>query len=130
MRMIPDQLRSKNLVPFKKRSGRYKIPGMTSENEILMDRVDADLSAEEQSYVRHYLGYADALIKSVEEHASPEPSEVSAPERPLSSEDRLKERLKQQPPADHSPADHSPANQPDAGLESGTARKDNAVRAA
>lgn len=127
MRIIPDQLRSKNLVPFKKRSGRYKIPGMTSENEVLMDRVDADLSPEEQSYVRHYLGYADALIKSVEENASLEPSEVSAPERALSSEDRLKERLKQQPPADH-----SPANQPDAGLvnESKPATQDDPVRAA
>jgi len=73
MRIIPDQLRSKNLVPFKKRHGRYKIPGMTTENEILMDRVDADLSAEEQSYVRHYLGYADALIRSAEENPSFEP---------------------------------------------------------
>jgi hypothetical protein len=70
MRIIPDQLRSKNLVPFKKRHGRYKIPGMTTENEVLMDRVDADLSAEEQSYVRHYLGYADALIRSAEENVS------------------------------------------------------------
>ena len=122
MRIIPDQLRSKNLVPFKKRHGRYNIPGMTSENEILMDRVDADLSPEEQSYVRHYLGYADALIKSVEENASPEPSEVSVPERALSSEDRLKERLKQQPPAD----------QPDAGLvnESKPATEDHPVKAA
>jgi hypothetical protein len=76
MRIIPDQLRSKNLVPFKKRHGRYKIPGMTTENQVLMDRVDADLSAEEQSYVRHYLGYADALIRSAEENASSEPGEA------------------------------------------------------
>jgi hypothetical protein len=76
MRIIPDQLRSKNLVPFKKRNGRYKIPGMTTENEVLMDRVDADLSAEEQSYVRHYLGYADALIRSAEENASSESREA------------------------------------------------------
>jgi hypothetical protein len=73
MRIIPDQLRSKNLVPFKKRPGRYNIPGMTTENQVLMDRVDPDLSAEEQSYVRHYLGYADALIRSAEENASLEP---------------------------------------------------------
>jgi hypothetical protein len=73
MRIIPDQLRSKNLVPFKKRPGRYNIPGMMTENQVLMDRVDPDLSAEEQSYVRHYLGYADALIRSAEENASSEP---------------------------------------------------------
>ena len=76
MRIIPDQLKSKNLVPFKKRAGRYNIPGMTSENEVLMDRVD-DLSAEEQSYVRHYLGYADALIRSAKENASSQPREAS-----------------------------------------------------
>ncbi|HZE79760.1 MAG TPA: hypothetical protein VE604_02585 [Candidatus Polarisedimenticolia bacterium] len=34
-----------------------------------MDHVDADLSPEEQGYVRHYLGYADALIRSAEEKA-------------------------------------------------------------
>lgn len=122
MRIIPDQLRSKNLVPFKKRTGRYNIPGMTSENEILMDRVDADLSPEEQTYVRHYLGYADALIKGAEDNVSPEPSEASAPERALSSEDRLKERLKQQPPADT----------PSASLvdESKPATQENPIRAA
>jgi len=80
MRIIPDQLRSKNLVPFKKRNGRYKIPGMTTENEVLMDRVDADLSAEEQSYVRHYLGYADALIRSAEENASSQSGEAGLAE--------------------------------------------------
>jgi len=80
MRIIPDQLRSKNLVPFKKRHGRYKIPGMTTENEVLMDRVDADLSAEEQSYVRHYLGYADALIRSAEENPSFQPREAGLAE--------------------------------------------------
>jgi hypothetical protein len=78
MRIIPDQLRSKNLVPFKKRLGRYKIPGMTSEDEVLMDRVDPDLSPEEQSYVRHYLGYADALIRAAEENPSPEPGEAAS----------------------------------------------------
>ena len=122
MRIIPDQLRSKNLVPFKKRNGRYKIPGMTSENEVLMDRVDADLSAEEQSYVRHYLGYADALIKGVEENALPEPSEVNVPERALSSEDRLKERLQQQPQADQ--PNRVITTEPD------FAKKDDPVRAA
>ena len=89
MRVIPDQLRSKNLVPFKKRHGRYKIPGMTSENEVLMDRVDADLSAEEQSYVRHYLGYADALIRKAEENASSEQDDADLPERVLVADEPL-----------------------------------------
>jgi hypothetical protein len=81
MRIISDQLRSKNLVPFKKRHGRYNILGMTSENQVLMDRVDPDLSPEEQSYVRHYLGYADALMRSAEENASPETKETPSPEK-------------------------------------------------
>jgi hypothetical protein len=96
MRAIPDQLKSKNLVPFKKRHGRYKIPGMRSENEVLMDRVDADLSSEEQTYVRHYLGYADALIRGAEKDASPDLSEADLPESERSSE----EDLPHKPPAE------------------------------
>jgi hypothetical protein len=117
MRIIPDQLKSKNLVPFKKRHGRYKIPGMTSESQILMDHVDADLSQEEQSYVRHYLGYADALIRSAEENDSLEAKEVSLPESAISSE----EWMKQQPPADESAAEL---------MDSSAAEKDPSVRAA
>jgi hypothetical protein len=71
MRTIPDQLKSRNLVPFKKRNGRYNIPGLASEHEVLMD---ADLSPEEQGFIRHYLGYADAFLRSVE-HIVPEPRE-------------------------------------------------------
>lgn len=85
MRIIPDQLRSKNLVPFKKRPGRYNIPGMTTEDQVLMDRVDPDLSAEERSYVRHYLGYADALIRSAEENASSAPKEADLEHKAVES---------------------------------------------
>jgi hypothetical protein len=67
MRIIPDQLKSKNLVPFKRRQGKYNIPGMAREKQISMDHVDSDLSPEEQGYIRHYLGYADALIRSAEQ---------------------------------------------------------------
>lgn len=101
MRVIPHQLRSKNLVPFKKRNGRYNIPGMTTENEVLMDRVDPDLSQEEQSYVRHYLGYADALIRGAEENALAEPREADSPENALPAEKPLNHHpLNHQPPAD------------------------------
>jgi hypothetical protein len=116
MRIIPDQLRSKNLVPFKKRHGRYNIPGMTSENQVLIDRVDPDLSPEEQSYVRHYLGYADALMRGAEENAS-ETSET-APQ--------------QAPSAKAAPAEPPQTIEPDTGLanESNPATKDDATRAA
>ena len=118
MRIIPDQLKSKNLVPFKKRHGRYKIPGMTTEDEVLMDRVDPDLSPEEQSYVRHYLGYADALIRKAEENALPESSETDLAKSALSAD----ELVKLQPSAD----------QPATSLidESSPARNDRPARAA
>ena len=69
-----------------------KFPGMTTENQVLMDRVDPDLSAEEQTYVRHYLGYADALIRSAEENASSEPGEAGLEERA-----RIRESAKDEP---------------------------------
>lgn len=67
MRQIPDQLKSRNLVPFKKRRGKYNIPGMTSEHDALIDRVDDDLTSEEQGFVRHYLGFADIFLKNAGE---------------------------------------------------------------
>ena len=67
-------------MPFKKRSGRYRIPGVANEHEVLMDRVDADLSPEEQGFIRHYLGYADTLLQSTEytEYIVPQPMEGPA----------------------------------------------------
>ncbi|MGZ4860609.1 MAG: hypothetical protein ACXV8M_13690, partial [Candidatus Angelobacter sp.] len=88
MRIIPDQLKSKNLVPFRKRQGKYNIPGMTSENQPSMDRVDSDLSREEQGYIQHYLGYADALLRSAEENVPPAPPEGEFPRRAQVIEER------------------------------------------
>jgi hypothetical protein len=99
MRIIPDQLKSRNLVPFKKRAGKYNIPGMTSESQVSMDRVDSDLSPEEQGYIRHYLGYADALIKSAAEHAPP----VAQESELLESAKPIDERLKAEPPPPAAP---------------------------
>jgi hypothetical protein len=66
MRMIADPLHSWNLVPFKKRRDVYDIPGVArGEDQRLLDQVDPDLSPEEQSFIRHYLGYADTLLRSV-----------------------------------------------------------------
>jgi hypothetical protein len=77
MPIIAGQLRSRNLVPFKKRRGIYDIPGLIrDENQIAMDKLDHDLSPEEQSFIRHYLGYADTLLNSVPEDYTPQ-AEVS-----------------------------------------------------
>lgn len=65
---MTDPLHSKNLVPFKKRRGAYSIPGMTAESEDRsMELVDHDLTPEEQRFIRHYVGYADTLLKSMPE---------------------------------------------------------------
>jgi hypothetical protein len=75
-----DHLDSKNLVPFKKRRHGYHLPGLTKEiEEQVIDEVDPELRPEEQGYVRHYLGYADVMLKNAEAEAAPEegPAEQS-----------------------------------------------------
>lgn len=111
MRTIPDQLRSRNLVPFKKRHGKYKIPGLASEHEILMDRVDADLSPEEQGFIRHYLGYADAFLRSVE-HIVPEPWEppVAQMAAPGTPEARVAQNEKEEVTEQPAPEPANPAS--------------------
>jgi hypothetical protein len=94
MRQIPDQLKSRNLVPFKKRNGKYNLPGMASEHEVQMDRVDTDLSPEEQGFIRHYLGYADAFLRSVE-YMTPEPQEEAVAQNEVAQNGR--EEVTEQP---------------------------------
>lgn len=112
MRTIPDQLNSRNLVPFKKRSGRYNIPGMASEHDVLMDRVDADLSPEEQGFIRHYLGYADAFLRSVE-HIVPEPLEppVVRLEGPVAHEGPVAQNEKEEVAERPAPEPANPASE-------------------
>lgn len=92
MKIIPDQLRSRNLVPFKKRQGKYNIPGMATEKPISMDRVDTDLSPEEQGYIRHFLGYADALLRTAEDNVPPKPQEDKFQLTEMVIEERLIEK--------------------------------------
>jgi hypothetical protein len=79
-----DPLHSWNLVPFKKRREVYDIPGVArGEDQRFIDHVDDDLSPEEQSFIRHYLGYADTLLNSVpEDYAPPEETEAPGSEHP------------------------------------------------
>src|SRR5580698_3598157 len=76
---MTDPLHSQNLVPFKKRRGPYHIPGMTGENEEHALDVDHDLSREEERYIRHYLGYADALLKCAPDAVAELPEEEEGP---------------------------------------------------
>jgi hypothetical protein len=78
MRMIADPLHSWNLVPFKKRRDVYDIPCVArGEDQRLIDQVDPDLSPEEQSFIRHYLGYADTLLRSAPVEVFAQPEEAS-----------------------------------------------------
>src|SRR5580698_11569104 len=83
---MTDPLHSQNLVPFKKRRGPYHIPGMTGENEEHALDVDHDLSREEERYIRHYLGYADALLKSAPDEVTELPEESASPQESSSFE--------------------------------------------
>ncbi|HEY1939006.1 MAG TPA: hypothetical protein VGJ33_13820 [Candidatus Angelobacter sp.] len=81
---IPKELHSRNLVPFKKRRGAYRIPGLTRENEPPIGQVEQDLTPEEQRFVRHYLSYADQFLRSVPEeeyNRQEEESETIRPEK-------------------------------------------------
>ena len=60
---MTDQIHSNNLVPFRKRRGAYHIPGMTGNSEEHALEVDQTLDQDEARFVRHYLGYADTLLK-------------------------------------------------------------------
>ena len=62
-----------------------------------MDRVDPDLNQEEQSYVRHYLGYADALIRSAEDNVLPESVRLSEEGPPQQPAEQPRVRLIEEP---------------------------------
>ena len=80
-------------MPFKKRHGKYRIPGLAPEHEVMVERVDPDLSPEEQGFIRHYLGYADAFLRSVE-HIVPEPLA-----EPVAQDE--KEEVRERPPEEN-----------------------------
>lgn len=56
-------------MPFKrKRQNGYHLPGLAKEEEQqIIDEVDPELRPEEQGYVRHFLAYADVLLKNATE---------------------------------------------------------------
>ncbi|HEY7404369.1 MAG TPA: hypothetical protein VIB39_12660 [Candidatus Angelobacter sp.] len=81
---MADHLDSTNLVPFKKRHhDGYHLPGMAKEKDELIEEVDPALGPEEQGFVRHYLSYADILLKNAGgiENQPVEESEAAAADR-------------------------------------------------
>lgn len=78
-----EPLHSNNLVPFKKHRDGYHLPGGAGdEEEHLIEQVDHDLSAEEQSFVRHYLAYADTFLRNAPRESSSQNETVTASSGP------------------------------------------------
>jgi hypothetical protein len=72
---MADHLETKHFEPFKKRRrDGYHLPNLGKEQaEQIVNDVDPELRPEEQGYVRHYLGYADILLKQTEEGLPEQP---------------------------------------------------------
>jgi hypothetical protein len=67
MCVMVNHLDSTKLVPFKKRRNGYHLPGLAKEyEEQIIDQVDPELRPDEQGYVRHYLAYADIMLRKAE----------------------------------------------------------------
>jgi hypothetical protein len=74
---MTEHLDSTNLMPFKRRQNGYHLPALAKEaDEQIIDEVDPQLRPEEQSFVCHYLNYADILLKRAgkAEDKPPKPS--------------------------------------------------------
>ena len=71
---MTDHLDSTNLMPFKRRRRNgYHLPDLQGEQEEqIIDEVDPELRPEEQGFVRHYLAYADILLRKSAETAEGE----------------------------------------------------------
>jgi hypothetical protein len=78
---MTDPLHSQNLVPFKKNGTGYRLPGgARDEEEHLTGQVDPDLSPEEQGFVRHYLAYADTLLRNAPQEDSSQSKVTAMPD--------------------------------------------------
>lgn len=79
---MPDHLDSTKLVPFKRRRNEYHLPGLRKEEEEqIIDQVDPELRPEEQGFVRHYLAYADVMLRSTKNIDDEEAPEVNGTSR-------------------------------------------------
>jgi hypothetical protein len=54
---------SRDLVPFRRRSNGYRLPKIESErDDEIRQQIEPDLDPEEETFVLHYLRYADTLL--------------------------------------------------------------------
>jgi len=64
----------RGLKPFHRTDGRLPQPGPETEDKIA--ELDPGLTPEEQSYVNHYVGYADVLLNESGDESSQTPDNV------------------------------------------------------
>jgi protein tyrosine/serine phosphatase len=58
---------SRDLVPFRQRRNGYRLPKIETEREEeIREQMDSDLEPEEETFILHYLRYADLLLASYE----------------------------------------------------------------
>jgi hypothetical protein len=92
---MADHLDSTKLMPFKtRRRNGYHLPGLAKEeDEQIINEVDPELRPDEQSYVRHYLAYADIMLKGARdaEIEEAEESKTSAHAKTASDRDQVNE---------------------------------------
>jgi hypothetical protein len=87
---MADHLDSTKLMPFKRRrQNGYHLPGLAKEkDEQIIDEVDPKLRPDEQSYVRHYLGYADIMLNGARDAEIEEAEEYEPSERDKAASNR------------------------------------------
>ncbi len=72
---------SRDLVPFRERSNGYRLPKIESEREDdIREQLEPDLEPEEETFVLHYLRYADLLLASAEAAAQTNGADSNVPE--------------------------------------------------
>jgi hypothetical protein len=104
---MPDHLDSTKLIPFKRRrKNGYHLPGLAKEEEEqVIDEVDPELRPEEQGYVRHFLSYADVLLRkaAVEDDRAAGYANTSGPAMANTGRDNVTETASQNGtgPKDH-----------------------------
>lgn len=109
--MMADHLDSRNLVPFFKRRGSFRMPGAAkSHDEEMLEQVDPNLRPEDEGIIRRYLSYADTLLGSPDEQGltlvpgggpaktlagNPETAENAVPQQPQEAAPQQSEEKKQ-----------------------------------
>jgi hypothetical protein len=123
---IVDHLDSKNLVPFKRRRNGYHLPALKKEEEAqVIDEVDPELRPEEQGYVRHYLNYADVMLKNSDAEEEQPAAPEQASEEPAAANDEKASLGNQQ-----ASLNHQGASLPESNVTKMAARDDQDFNAA